>query len=337
VKSPAPPSRARRAYPRQRGAAVLLALFIVTLATLIVSELFWRQFVLFRTAQNQQESVQARLLLDGAQQWARLILLDQAHPAYDTLTDPWAQPLAPTPLEQLGDATPLVGAATIEGSIEDAQARFNLRNLLLINGAINPGQFAVLDKLASLLHAPSGTADLIAGYVAQSYASLSAAGGSPLQASGGAVAGAAAQVAVARAMPPVLPEDLIGIPGIDPGAAQALSRFLIMLDRPNTAVNFNTAPAEIMAATVPGLSLSDALALASERDRAYFVSVADIQNRLNGRGGEGGLNGVSTNSSYFIVQGIVHLDHAATRERALLRRAGTGSQGQMTVLWKQEE
>jgi general secretion pathway protein K len=332
----------------QRGVAVLLALFIVTLATVIVADLFWRQFVLFRTVENQQIGAQSRLLLSGAEDWARMILADQTHPGYDALSDPWAQPLAPTPLDQLGDAAPLVGKATIEGTIEDAQGRFNLRNLIDGAGNINPVQLAALDKLATLLNAPSGTARLIASYVAQSYQSLVPANNAASSVAavtaaaattggviaGGPVAGAAAG---SRPLPPVLPEDLAGIPGIDPGAAQMLGSFVILLDQANTAVNFNTARPEMMAAVVPDLSLSDANTLAAERDRAYFVSIGDIQNRLNGRGGSFSLAGVSTNSSYFIVQGTVRLDRAAAHLRALLRRTVSGAQGKVVVVWEHED
>jgi len=170
--------RCRRAAAdcrRQGGAAVLVAVFVVAIATVIVTDLFWRQYVLVRTVENQQKGAQARLLLHGAQDWARAILQDQTHPAYDALSDPWAQPLAQTRLDQLGETAPLASQATLEGGIEDAQARFNLRNLIDGGGAINPVQLAVLDKLARLLGAPSGTARLIAAYIAQAYAGAAAA------------------------------------------------------------------------------------------------------------------------------------------------------------------
>jgi len=309
---------------------------------MIVTDLFWRQFVLFRTIDNQQTSSQARLLLHGAQDWARTILQDQSHPAYDALSDPWAQPLAQTRLNQLGETAPLASQATLEGGIEDAQARFNLRNLVDGTGAINPTQLAVLEKLATLLAAPSGTARLIALYVAQAYtgAGPAAAAQTPATAvPSAAPPGSIATVPLAsgtRPIPPVFPEDLAAVPGIDPGAAQALAPFVVLLDQPNTAVNFNTAGPEMMAAAIPQLTISDANALAAERDRAYFISIGDIQNRLHGRGGAVSLTGISTNSQYFIVQGTVQLEHASTGMRALVRRTGAGAQGSVTVLWERE-
>jgi general secretion pathway protein K len=321
---------------------VLLALFIVTLATLLITDLFWRQFVLFRTVENQQRSAQSRLLLNGALEWARVILLDQTHPSYDTLSDPWAQPLAQTPLNQMGDTGALVSQATIEGGIEDGQSRFNLRNLVGGAGQINVAQLAALDKLAGLLGAPTGTARLIAGYVAQSYQNVPQVPTSAVAAAANAGglnlrAGAVPLGSGTRPLPPVLPEDLAGIPGMDPAAAQALVPFVILLDQPNTAVNFNTASPQVMAAVIPDLGISDANALAAERDRAYFVSVGDIQNRLHGRGGTLPLGGISTNSSYFVVRGTIRLEPAATRMRALLRRSMPGAAGRIDVLWEREE
>ncbi len=322
---------------RERGVAVLVALFVVALATVIVTDLFWRQFVLFRTIENQQTGAQARLLLHGAQDWARAILQDQTHPAFDALSDAWAQPLAQTRLDQLGETSPVASQATLEGGIEDAQGRFNLRNVLDGAGAINPGQLDALDKLATLLGAPSGTARLIALYLAQAYAGAAAgnvaAGAPPSSALGGTVP----LTNGSRPVPPVFPEDLAGIPGIDTTTAHTLAQFVILLDQTGTAVNFNTAGPEVMAASIPELSIGDANALAAERNRAYFISVADIQNRLHGRGGAFSLGGISTSSQYFIVRGTVRLDRAVTSMMALVRRSGTGAQGGVDVLWEREQ
>ncbi len=310
---------------RQRGAALLLALFVMALATMIVTGLFWRQFVLIRTIENQQLAAQSRFLLHGALDWAAAILRQQTHPTYDALSDPWAQPLAPTRLDQLGETSAPAAQATIAGRIEDAQARFNLRNLLQASGAIDPTQLGVLAKLAALLGTPGDTAALIARYVAAAYA-----GTAPV-----AVPGAAsgnASLAANRPLPPVFPADLQGIPGISPAAARALAPFVIMLDQGGTPVNFNTAPPEVMAAVIPGLNIGDANAIAAERDQAYFISVADLLNRLHGRGGPFSGAGVSTNTQYFIVHGTVRLGRAVASMEALVARPPL--QGPINVLWQ---
>ena len=141
---------------------MLLALFVATLSTLIVSGLFYRQFVLLRTIENQQLMAQSRLLLRGALDWGRAILREDANrSSYDALSEPWAQPLVETRLDQLGETSALASLASIAGSMEDAQSRFNLRNLIE-NGQVVESELDALRRLCTLLQVPQQTADLIA-------------------------------------------------------------------------------------------------------------------------------------------------------------------------------
>ncbi len=74
---------------------------------------------------------QSRLLLRGALDWGRAILREDANrSSYDALSEPWAQPLAETRLDQFGETSVLASQASIAGSMEDAQSRLNLRNLI---------------------------------------------------------------------------------------------------------------------------------------------------------------------------------------------------------------
>jgi general secretion pathway protein K len=158
----------RISSPRKSsGAAVLMALFVATLATLIITGLFYRQFVLLRTIENQQLTSQSRLLLRGALDWGRAILREDGNRSqYDALSEPWSQPLAETRLDQLGESGSLAALATIAGSMEDAQGRFNLRNLV-DNGQVIEKELDALRRLVSLLGLPEQTAELIALRMAQ--------------------------------------------------------------------------------------------------------------------------------------------------------------------------
>lgn len=325
---------------RQRGAALLLALFVVTLAVVVVSGLFWRQFVLTRTAGNQLRIEQAHFVLDAAQTWARLVLESSPHPAYDTLADPWARPLAATSLDQLSIGVPMLNEASVEGGLEDAQGRFNLRNLVDAGSHINPGWLAAFEKLCALVSVPPMAAQVIANDIAQAYTNVPV---TPNGATGAAGAGGYAMAPGAafplnngiRAIPPVFPEDLQGIPGLDPVAAQALAPFVILLDQPGIPVNFNTASAQVMAAVVPNLTLADAANLAAERDRAYFTGVGDITLRLRDRGTLD-LTSVATSSSYFLLHGSVTIGTARHSLRSLVHRGAGGPAGRVTVLWQRE-
>ncbi len=314
---------------RQRGAAVLLALFVATLATLIVSGLFYRQFVLLRTIENQQLMAQSRLLLRGALDWGRAILREDANrSSYDAMSEPWAQPLAETRLDQLGETSSLASQASIEGFIEDAQSRLNLRNLI-DNGQIVETEVNALRRLCQLLDVPDQTADLIAQRMQRALpAAVPAEGGQPSADSGDDGP---------RPIPLMLPHDLIAIPGIDADAVQRLGPYIVVLDE-RTPINVNTAQPEVIAARVPELSLSDARALVGERDRlSYFNNTGEVRTRLGNKSNGVGEADIATASRFFFVRGRVKLDRAVTSMEALVRRGVPGQGLQpVNVLWIRE-
>lgn len=319
--------RARVPPAWQRGAAVLMALFVATLATLIVSGLFWQQFVLLRTIENQQLIVQSRVLLAGALDWARAMLReDLVRSQYDALSEFWAQGLAETRLDQLGESSALASQASIAGSIEDAQSRFNLRNLVGDDGKADTRQLEALKRLCEVLNVPTVTAELIAFRMRDAFAPPAS----------GDDAGAAS--ATTRPVPPLLPADIAAIPGIEPEAAAKLAPYIVILDGNKTLLNVNTASAEVIAART-GVSLSRARALVAERERiSYFVNTADVRNRLgNDPSLQTGDNVIDVKTSYFFVRGQIKLARADIRMEALVRRPATAQPGAaVEVLWQRE-
>jgi general secretion pathway protein K len=319
----------------ERGAAVLLALFVATLATLIISALFYRQFVLLRTIENQQLTTQSRLLLRGALDWGRAILREDANrSSFDALSEPWAQPLAETRLDQLGETSALASLASIAGSMEDAQSRFNLRNLVE-NGQIIEHEVEALRKLCGLLQVPEQTADLIAQRMQQALPAAA-----PTQEDGTVrpppvTMGADGEKV--RPIPLILPQDLLGIPGIAAEAAQRLAPYIVVLDE-RAPLNVNTARPEVIAARIPDLSLSDARALVAERERiSYFNNIGEVRTRLGTKANTLQDADIATASRFFFVRGEVKLDRAVTRMEALVRRGVPGQGLQpVIVLWVRE-
>jgi general secretion pathway protein K len=309
---------------------VLLALFVAALATMIVSALFYRQFVLLRTIENQQLMAQSRLLLRGALDWGRAILREDANrSSYDALSEPWAQPLAETRLDQLGETSVLAAQASIAGSMEDAQSRLNLRNLI-DKGEIVESELEALRQLCTLLQVPQQTADLIAQRMQLALPSN-------VVDDGGRVPDAAGVGSTIRPIPLMLPQDLLSIPGISGEAAQRLAPYIVVLDE-RTPVNVNTARPEVIAARVPEMSLSDARALVAERERiSYFNNVGEVRTRLGAKANGVGEADIATASRFFFVRGEVKLDRAVTRMEALVRRGVPGQGIQpVTVLWIRE-
>jgi general secretion pathway protein K len=303
-----------------------MALFVATLATLIVTGLFWNQFVLLRTIENQQLVSQSRLLLRGALDWARAILReDAARSNYDATSEPWATPLEPTRLDQLGETSALASQATIEGDIEDAQSRLNLRNLVAPDGQVIERELAALRRLCAVLAIPEQTADLIALRMSEAFTPVV---DSSMSRSG--------DDKPARPIPLVLSHDLVGVDGIDPEAAAKLAPYVVVLDEA-TPVNVNTAQREVIAARIPGLSWIDAGQLVEQRTQlGYFRDPADVRNRLGDKAGTITAQDISTSSRYFLVRGRVRLDRANTGMEALVKRGQPGTRAPIAVLWQRE-
>jgi len=311
---------------RQRGAAVLMALFVATLATLIVSGLFWQQFVLLRTIENQQLIVQSRILMAGALDWARAMLReDLMRSSHDGLDEFWARGLAETRLDQLGESSTLAAQASIAGSIEDAQSRLNLRNLVGDDGEIVEQELAALKRLCDLLGLPTVSAELIALRMKDAFAPASTDDG------------AGTRATAVRPLPPILSTDIAAIPGLDPEAGPMLAPYLVTLDSNKTKVNVNTAAAEVIAARI-GTSLARARAVVAQRERiSHFVDVGNFRNYLgDGGGAEAGDASIATTSSYFFVRGQIKLARADIRMEALVRRSAQPGGGPVEVLWQRE-
>ena len=312
---PAPPGIRRkilRAH-QQRGVAVITALLLTTLAITIVASLFWQQQVLVRSIENQRLQLQKQWVLRGALDWAGLILREDAKTSsVDNLDEPWAVPLAETRLDQYvenGRADDDVADATLSGSISDAQARLNLTNLCP-NGAINPVEVAafarLLDNAKLDPKLAQATAELMASALKK-----------PETANTG-------NQTTLRPMALTHTDDLLAVPGFTPQMLDKLRDFVIFLPRA-TPVNVNTAPAEVLAARIDTLALSEANMLTTSRSTASFRDLADFTNRLPGKSISLSSNEASVSTSFFLVNGKVRMNRARLDVQAVIERSGANS------------
>jgi len=128
-------------------------------------------------------------------------------------------------------------------------------------------------------------------------------------------------------------EDLLSVSGFTPQAVERLREFVIVLPQP-TKVNVNTAPPELIAALVPGLSLGDAAAIVNTRKGAYYRDMKDFtQQPQMGSAQRQAAVEVAIKSDYFLAYSQVKLDRAALDTVSLLSRAQTGM---TTVVWIRE-
>ena len=88
-----PPSLPRR----QRGAALLMAMAIVTLVTTVAAWMVWQQWRAVQVESAERALTQSHWILRGALDWARLILREDGRSGgdkVDHLGEPWAVELA---------------------------------------------------------------------------------------------------------------------------------------------------------------------------------------------------------------------------------------------------
>lgn len=350
---------------RQRGVAVITALLLTTLAITIVASLFWQQQVQVRSIENQRLQLQKQWVLRGALDWAALILREDAkHSSVDNLDEPWSVPLAETRLDQYvenGRADDDIAEATLSGGISDAQARYNLTNLSQ-NGIINPAEVAAFARLlynAKLDPAlAQATADAMAARQSEGSSAnhnqqttniapkqkLKKAEPEPAQIIAEAMAhaqrvssaaSAAERSTIPSATQPVFlftqVDDLLAVPGFAPGMLDNLKDFVIFLPRP-TPVNVNTAPAEVLAARIDALTLSEATSLTTSRDTASFRDLADFTHRLPGKNYSLPASDASVTTNYFLVNGRVRMSRAGLAVQALIERNAANTK----LIWIRE-
>ena len=306
------------APPRARGAALITALLIAALAAVMVSGMFWHQWGAISREQTAKQATQARWILRGAVDWARLILREDArNSSVDTLSEPWAVPLAESRLSTFlaarGQSTASLPDAWLEGHITDAQSRFNLADLAP-NGQPSPNAQAALQRLCATLGVASSVADAIASGIAQAQA----ANPPSTPAAPASQPGAAAPAAV---LPMYGLQDLARLSPEVAQALPALAPYVTLLPQP-TPLNANTAGATVLAAVLD-ISADAAARLVQSRRTAYFRNTGDIGTALGAQAKpnlDPMLVGVS--SGFFEATARVRIDRFEYAERVLIQRVG---------------
>ena len=304
----------RRSVPRparaQRGAALLLAMIIVVLVVTATAGMVWQQTRAVSIESAERARTQAAWILNGALDWARLILREdqrdsqQRGAPYDSLDEPWATPLAEARLSTFlaadqdnnADSGP---EAFISGSIVDVQSRFNLFGVVDDAGKPVPAQLAALERLCSL----AGTASDTAGRIAQALRATRPATGD--EGPRGA---------------PLRPSRLADLAwaGIEAATLAQLEPYVELLPVA-TPVNANTASREVLMAAIDGIDLGTAERLVQRRQRKAFRQIEDMRADLPSTTVlEPARIGVGSN--YFEVAGRLRLEDRVLEERSLLVR-----------------
>lgn len=305
-----PPSRP------SRGAALLTALLIVTLVATLAAAMVWRQVRAVNTEAADRARAQAAWVLNGALDWARLILREDAranrNDDTDHLGEVWAVPLAEARLSTFlaadrdnarADEGP---EAFLSGTIDDAQARYNLNNLLRSREP-DPLEARTVQRLCLHAGVAPGVADTLVTRLR-----------------------AAANTGNEGANTPLRPRTVAQLAwlGVDAESIRRLEPFVTLLPVP-TPVNLNTAPREVIAALIEGLDLASAERLVQARRNTPFKNLDAVKALLPQNTALSGER-VSVASGYFLVGGRLRLDERVMSQQSLVRRRGLD----VEVVWR---
>lgn len=297
----------------QRGVAIIMVLLIVALATIMATYLAQQQQLWQRQVESQFDHAQARHLGIAGIDWARAVLADDARANHtDYPGEIWTLRLPAMPVDN-GDVT---------GVIEDRQGPFNLNNLVR-NGVSSLPDIAQFQRLLSLLGLPGDLAYALADWMDKD---------SEAHYPGGAednyYLSLPQPYRTANRQIAELGE-LSRVKGFDEQTIARLRPFVSVLPL-LLPLNVNFAPAEVLAAMIPDLSLSDARALVQQRQGKPFKDVIDFRQRLPRSDIQMNDLNFSVTSEFFWVTGRARVAGSQVTTQALLQRTS----GWPTVVWQ---
>ena len=299
---------------KQSGAAILAAMLTVTLVATFAAAALWQQWRSVEVETAERARVQSGWILTGALDWARLILREDARSGgADHLAEPWAVPLNEARLSSFlavdKTVTETEREAFLSGQITDLQARLNVINLV-DGSALSEPALASFGRLFEQLGLPADQLQTLAS-------NLLAA----TQRTGQA----------ATALTPLMPQhvDQLSWLGVRPDVLAELQPYITLLPT-RTPVNLNTASAEVIYASTPGLGLADARKIVTARASQHFRTLADANLKLGAQTVQFNESQHSVATRFFEVSSRLRLDQSVVQERAVLQRDGLA----VRTLWR---
>ena len=246
-------------YPRrERGVAVLVAMLVVTIGTIIAVNLMWQATLDLRRAEAALASDQGLLYMQGAEAWAADILRQDLvdSPKSDNLGEPWATELPPLPVD----------GGTIAGQLEDLQGRFNFNNLINRQGREDPIARKQFERLLMLVDVDPALAGAVVDWLDPDTDVRFPNGGEDDTYSGADPPYRSAN------LPITTPSELMAVAGFDRETYAKIAPYVTVLPS-GTKLNVNTASDVVLASLSDDIDLSAAKALVEERAGGAFQDI----------------------------------------------------------------
>jgi len=293
-----------------RGVALITAMLITALASLVAANLAWDNALDVRRTMVLLNSDQAVQVALGAESWVVGILhQDLQDSDTDHLGEIWAIQLPGFPIEG-GDVT---------GTIQDLQGRFNINNLIDENGRIQTESLEQFRRLLNALGIDTRFAGIAADWI-----------DSNVEAS---FPDGAEDAIYTGILPPyrspnqslTSASELAALEGMDRQSFKVLRPHITALPG-RTNINVNTATGAVLQSLDEKISAADVERLLAERETAGF---ADIQTAFSSLVAPDVLNTLEESTNYFQLKVVVRIDTVRVTLYSVLQR---GPQGNVTPI-----
>ena len=305
-----PRNTRRQQRGQQGGAAILTAMLTVVLVASLAASALWQQWRGIEVEAAERSRSQSTWIVTGALDWARLILREDARKGgADHLAEPWAIPLEQARLSTFlaADRSDALAAqetqdAFLSGQIQDLQSRLNVTNLVLGDKIHEPTEIA-FERLFKILNLPEREVATLAEQLLLAH-------GKPTD-------------TTPRPNAPLLPQTIeqLGWVGLSPRSLTVLRPFITLLPV-RTPVNLNTAPVEVVYASIEALELADAHRLVARRSETHFSSLSEVAKAAGQPDALVNDAQHSINSRYFEIRGNLQIDATTVQEISVVQRDG---------------
>ncbi len=290
----------------QRGVAVITAILIVAIGTMIAVNLVWQGKLDQRRAEAALAADQGLMYVQGAEAWAADILRQDLvdSPDTDHLGEQWAVELPPLPVD----------GGAIQGRLEDLQGRFNLNNLIARDGTENELARKEFERLLALVEVDPALAGAVVDWLDADTELRFPTGGEDVVYSGSDPPYRTANSTITSV------SELLAIAGMDRESYSRLAPYLTALPQ-GTKLNVNTASDVVLASLSDNIDIGTAASLVEQRAGAEFL---DIDDTFAGLVEPDVLQTIDGVSEHFLLTATVTLGTNQLTMRSVLQRDRSG-------------
>lgn len=294
-----------RSKGNERGVALITAMLITAMATMLAANLAWDNALDVRRSMvlmNRDQAIQVAL---GAESWVTNILRQDLEDSQtDHLGEIWATELPGLPIE----------GGEVFGAIADLQGRFNINNLVDENGAVVEDSVEQFRRLLNTLGIDPRFAGIAADWLDSDIDAAF-----PDGAEDSIYTGMLPPYRTANQTLSSISE-LAALEGMDKATFDALAQHITALPG-RTNINVNTATAAVLQSLGENLSPADVEGLIAEREAGGF---ADVEGSFSSLVTPDVINDLGDSTRFFQLKVVVRIDTVRITLVSLLQRGPRG-------------